>query len=140
MPTLIDGKLIDETPSEKALRQEMLKETMKHYYDLFKHITTLDTGAIVIMGTFLTRITGYTGSNSLVNASVVFLIASLLLCLFGMFSVIEQMEIRSAKSPLWKIFGTGEGETLILFGLSISCFTLGIVFLGAFIVNPSAKI
>jgi len=121
------------------LHEEMLKETMKHYYDLFKHITTLDTGAIVVVASFLTKITGNTPNNSIVNASVTSLLLSLVFCIFGMFSVIWQMERRSHKAPLYKLFGTGEETTLIIFGICVGFFFVGILFLGVFIMNPSAK-
>jgi hypothetical protein len=116
-------------------KEEMTKETLKTHYDLFKHLTTLDTGAIVILATFLTKLNPNTPNNPMVNYSVIFLAVSLLCCIGGMYAITMDMDKKSNASipfvPTYTSFGR---STSLWFIFSVLFFFIGIVFLTVFIV------
>jgi len=114
---------------------EMLKETMKHYYDLFKHITTLNTGAIVILASFFTQIKSNTVNHWILNVSVIMLALSLLVCILGMYSVTTEMKSRSDGIPFAPKFNVLNRYTTPLFKLCLSSFFMGMLFLILFIMQ-----
>jgi amino acid transporter len=44
-------------------------EGLKHWFDFFKHLTTLSTGTIVILATFLEKLFTYPRWNTLIGVS-----------------------------------------------------------------------
>ncbi|MGD0612034.1 MAG: hypothetical protein ABSB41_11005 [Anaerolineales bacterium] len=66
-------------------------ESYKHLYDYFKHLTTLDTGALVILATFFTKSFDTTTANWLVGTCLTAFIVSLVNCIGGMNSLFSSM-------------------------------------------------
>jgi hypothetical protein len=58
---------------------------IKHYYDFAKHLTTINTGAIVLISTFLEKQFKGSENNYLVAVSLISLVISLMACLCLMF-------------------------------------------------------
>jgi hypothetical protein len=116
-----------EQDHQKDLQRTQLK------MDLVKHVSTLSSGAIVILATFLTKRTPpAAGSNDWLLASVVSLIASLVASLvyfwaFGLLRQFQRPQRRAFADPMEKITG---------FLLALA-FCSGILSLGVFVIKNS---
>jgi hypothetical protein len=125
-----------------AMADDPILDILKNIYDLLKHLTTIDTGAIVILATFF--------SNSFANASnkwlVIFcLIAisiSLIFCVLGMYITTQIMFAGRIRSPdinrdneLKEIANKYVGKARIALLVSIICFITGILLLVAFVIS-----
>ena len=114
---------------------EILIESMKHNYDLFKHLTTLSTGSIVVIATFLSKNSNVTVYYPMVNASAISFAILIFLCIVGMYTVTIQMEMRSLASPRQKELGNATKFMSTLYIFSLLSFFIGILFLVGFIYN-----
>jgi hypothetical protein len=75
-----EATLKDYTPHLKAF-----EEGLKSFYDLFKHITTISTGSVVLIITFLEKLFANPAWKGLVTASFGFLTLSVVASLTTMF-------------------------------------------------------
>jgi hypothetical protein len=109
--------------------------TYKQTYDLLKHITTLDTGAIVILATFFSKSFDNTSKNWLVMLCIGEIMFSLVMCIIGMLGVTKNMVNEGnrtiTKKPVFKL----DRLTYWLFMLSIIGFVLGIEALAFFVLS-----
>ncbi|MGD0611725.1 MAG: hypothetical protein ABSB41_09440 [Anaerolineales bacterium] len=114
-------------------------DAMKTLYDLFKHLTTIDTGAIVILATFVTFFSGLksygsTTANWWVIACVIALILSLISCVFGMAGVTISMGIVGNRQFSQGIKDLSADVTGIFFAISLGVFVIGLLCLVAFVI------
>jgi hypothetical protein len=116
------------------LSEEMLKETIKHWYDLFKHITTLGTASIVVLATFFTKGIVTTNHTFLLVMCLLGIIASLITCVIGMYLVTAIMSILSNPKSTPKKINLYYSITGAMFGISISNFMVGVGFLASFVL------
>jgi hypothetical protein len=109
-------------------------DAIKQFYDLFKHITTLDTGAIVILATFFSKSFDYTSKNWLVMLCVITIIVSLIACVIGMVSVTLSMGLISSSQSNNKTINKFADLTLTVFIISIVSFVVGVTSLAFFVL------
>jgi hypothetical protein len=78
--------------SKKTERHEDLhKLVFKQWYDLLKHVTTIDTGAVVILATFFNKNFDTTSHNYLLYLFFFSIMVSLFFCVFGMLATIDNL-------------------------------------------------
>jgi hypothetical protein len=109
-------------------------ESFKHLYDYFKHLTTLNTGAIVLIATFFTKSFDTTKANLLVGACVMTFIVSLVNCVGGMNSLISSMAGRVNQGSENKTVNILPRLTAWELGLSTIFFLIGTSLLLAFVL------
>jgi hypothetical protein len=112
----------------------LLKDSFKQLYDLFKHITTLDTGAIVILATFFSKSFDNTSKNWLVMLCVITIIISLVSCVIGMVAVTMSMAAVGSEKSFDKQINNSANITFAAFIFSIVSFVVGVILLALFIL------
>jgi hypothetical protein len=75
---------MDKTSKEYTKQEKATEESIKLIYDLFKHITILTTGIILILITFLEKLFQNPSGKYLVSISFIFFIISIILALITM--------------------------------------------------------
>ncbi len=75
---------MDKTYKEYTKQEKATEESIKLIYDLFKHITILTTGIILILITFLEKLFQNPSGKYLVSISFIFFIISIILALITM--------------------------------------------------------
>jgi hypothetical protein len=123
--------MIDNQPTPDENRQRDLQRTQLKM-DLVKHVSTLSSGAIVILATFLNKSTTGVVDSHWLRASVVSLITSLIssLIYFWTFGLARQWKRPNRPAyadPVEKITGL----------LVASGFCAGILCLGVFVIKNS---
>lgn len=109
------------------------REPLKLIFDLFRHLTTIDTGAIVILATFFAKSFDKTSMNWLVIVFVITILISLVGCVIGMFLGASSMAMMNEDFMLDEKTNI-LGATMIVFGISFVFFVIGIISLGAFVI------
>ena len=62
-------------------------ESWKHFYDFYKHLTTISTGAILLMVTFLEKLFVQPEWRILVGVSFICFMIAVIGCVIGMHSI-----------------------------------------------------
>lgn len=113
---------MSQTSDEKStysVRQTANQEGWKLQYDIYKHLTTLSTGSIILVVTFLEKLF----KNPVGKGLVITALCSLFLCIFGSFFVMNilasQIREMEADERYEKRHGLIIGSALILFLLGI---------------------
>ena len=75
----------EETSEAKAPDIEGYRESCKLFFDFFKHLTTLSTGSLVLITTFLTKIAREGGLGDSVGNAVICLLVSIGASVLAMF-------------------------------------------------------
>lgn len=109
-------------------------EFIKQYFDLFKHITTLDSGSIVILATFMALNLGQTISNWLVRFCVILFIISLVVCVLGMIWINWFTGVIGGMNSGGENINNSGRCARILFGISIGSFLIGVISLAVFVI------
>ena len=118
--------------SDKSV--ELIKDSIKQLYDLLKHITTLDTGAIVILATFLSKSFDNTSMNWLVMLCVITIIVSLIFCVIGMVSVTISMGLMGSSQSSNKEIENAANILRPVFIISVVSFVVGVTSLAVFVL------
>ncbi|HYX72023.1 MAG TPA: hypothetical protein VE732_04575 [Nitrososphaera sp.] len=111
-----EGKLTKE-PTEYTVEQKAQEEGWKLYYDSYKHLTTLCTGSILILITFLEKIFANPKWKALVGAAFGFFVLSIIA------SVIEMVSIASAVTKMGPATEDRDFEEKMDLYIAISAFT-----------------
>jgi len=75
----------EKTPEQQKIAADAHRESAKLFYDFFKHVTTLATGTIVVLATFIEKIFKAPIWLPLVVITFFGLVVSLALALIAMF-------------------------------------------------------
>ena len=110
------------------------RDAFKQFYDISKHLTTINTGAIVILATFFSKSFIVTFANWLVIVCVIAILLSLIFCVVGMVSETVSMTMTNPQHYTIKQFEKVTSITVVIFIISFICFVFGIMSLGAFVI------
>lgn len=116
-------------PDAITLHLKAFEEGLKSFYDLFKHITTISTGSIILIITFLEKLFANPAWKGLVTASFAFLTLSIVASLTTMFFLSRAIALLGQTPKREQPFFDG---SMIL---TISSFLLGIICLVVFAVK-----
>lgn len=122
------NKIADSEPTSYTISQKANEESWKLRYDTYKHLTTLSTGSILLLVTFLEKLFTKPIWKELVIASFCLFLITILASLFVMnvaASFVREMKIEKQDEK------TGH----IVVGLALTSFLLGIITLIIFAVK-----
>ena len=74
----------NKTKDTQEIIEGMSLEGLKHYFEFFKHLTTINTGSILLLIAFLERLFKNPEWSALIGVSLIGFIVSLIACLVGM--------------------------------------------------------
>lgn len=117
-----------QLPDEKAtytVRQTANQEGWKLQYDIYKHLTTLSTGSIILVVTFLERLF----KNPVWKPLIIVSLISLFLSIFGSFTV---MNILASQIREMEADERYEKKHVIIIFAALGLFLLGIICLIVF--------
>jgi hypothetical protein len=121
-------KIAVSSPTIDSIRQKANEESWKLRYDTYKHLTTLSTGSILLLVTFLEKLFTQPQWKVLVIASFCLFVVTILASLFVMNALvgyIREIEIKKREERLGGIF----------VGIALTSFLLGIASLIIFAVK-----
>ena len=116
-------------PEELPPYLKAFEEGLKSFYDLFKHITTISTGSIVLIITFLERLFTNPAWKGLMTASFAFLTLSVVASLTAMFFLSRAIALLGKTPKRAQPFFDG---SMIV---TITSFLLGIICLVVFAIK-----
>jgi hypothetical protein len=108
---------------------EILTEGWKLSYDVFKHITTLDTAALLILIGLLEKLFKEPKWRPLVGCAIVLFLASIVGCLVMMYVISFLVAIGDKPNGFPNVLAT------VFFILAIGGFFVGLCCLGAFTIK-----
>jgi len=119
---------ITDKSSSYSIRQTANEESWKLQYDIYKHLTTLSTGSILLLITFLEKLFNKPIWKGLVVVALCCLILSILLSFIVMNLMASQVRDMEVDQRFVK-------RNLTVIILAISMFLLGIISLAAFAIK-----
>jgi|SRR5215213_3792250 len=124
-----DENLVTKKPIEYTVEQKSREEGLKLYYDFYKHLTTLCTGSILILVTFLEKIFANPKWKALVIAAFGFFVLSIIACVLEMVSIASDVQKMGPATEDEHY----EEKMVLYIGISaFTCFPLGILCLVIF--------
>jgi hypothetical protein len=119
---------LDQKTMEGASKEMYAVEYYKATQDYFKHLTTLSTGSIVLIATFLDRVFAQPKGKFLAILSIIGFVISVIACVIE--QTITLMDKPGAKRMVW---WTTAGGVSIVFAWT--GFLLGIISLSIFAIR-----
>ena len=113
-------------PTQYTVREKAREEGWKLHYDTFKHLTTLNTGSILILVTFLEKLFTKPVWKELVAVAFGFFVLSIIISLLAMISIASSIRDMGGFAELEKKYDMG----VVVSGVTL--FTLGIICLIVF--------
>ncbi len=129
--------MASDLPAEKNMSEKavvLTRDSIKQMYDLLKHLTTLDTGVIVILATFFSTSFENTSINWLIYICIGTIILSLISCVLGMLAVTLSLGLLGNSKASTKEIESSATSTRLAFFVSIFGFIVGVVSLAVFVV------
>lgn len=109
-------------------------ESFDRMYNLYKHLTTLDTATIVILAAFFLKSGGNTSANWLIDLCLLALIVSLVGCVAGMFGATASIDVAGDPKPGQKLVNLSIKFAILQLAFSAMLFIIGIGSLGLFVI------
>lgn len=116
------------TASELTAEQKARQESLKLLFEVYKHTTTLSTGSIVLLATFLEKLFKSPKEVNLVTASLICFLVSVITSWIMMAHLAVEQQINRAPTRLDRIGGR------ILYTVSPFSFIAGVMCLAVFAV------
>lgn len=88
---------MSDSQSNKGHQISSYKDSCRLYFDFFKHLTTLSTGSIVILATFMSKVLDLLASNKPVKIILVALAVSIASSVFAMFVLASHIQGRQER-------------------------------------------
>ena len=120
---------LETQPTQYTVAQKAREEGWKLSYDLHKHITTLSTGSILILVTFIERLFSNPSWKILVVIALSLFVVSIVLALLTMSYLMAFVR------DVGEIEDSSKREHVNISAASFSCFLLGIICLVIFAVR-----
>ena len=127
-----DENSVPKKPTEYTVEQKSHEEGLKLHYDFYKHLTTLCTGSILILVTFLEKVFENPKWKALVIAAFAFFVLCIIACVLQMVSVASYVQ---KMGPATDDSGYEEKMSLSIGIFAFTCFPLGIFCLVIFAVK-----
>jgi hypothetical protein len=121
---MVESKLTDLTPDQKTHQ-----EGQKLLYDAFKHLTTLSTGSVLLLATFLEKFFKEPEWKALIAVTFLGFIASIVSAFVTMLALSDSVFNQEVKTE------TGSRIGAAGFCFSLITFIIGIVSLVAFVLK-----
>ncbi len=123
----VSNKIAVNQPTDYSINQKANEESWKLRYDTYKHLTTLSTGSILLLATFLEKLFVRPVWKGLVIAAFCLFFLSILLSFFLMnilVSFIREMESEKKDEKLGAIFVSAALISFLLGVISLITFAL----------------
>lgn len=114
--------------SELTAEQKARQESVKLLFEVFKHTTTLSTGSIILLATFLEKLFKSPREVNLVMVSLICFLVSVITSWIMMAHLAVELQINRTPTRLNRIRGR------ILYTVSPVSFIAGVICLAAFTV------
>jgi hypothetical protein len=118
--SLEKAKTNSSPPSDYTAEQKAHEEGWKLKYDIYKHLTTLNTGSILLLVTFLEKLFQRPLWKGLVIVALFLFVFSIVTALLAMIVLSDAVQYMGIKSKV-------DERSLVFIIVAWGCFLLGII-------------